>query len=63
MTMSVPHQPLTRVGSPPAQPRRRIARELFVAGAGLAFLAAMMLWVRFGPTIFVDALGAVWTCL
>lgn len=39
------------------------ALKLVFAGAGLAFLAALLLWWRFGPTVFVDALNAVWTCL
>lgn len=47
----------------PAGRDRGIAGRLLITGAALAFLAALLLWWRFGPSVFVDALGAVWTCL
>ena len=33
-----------------------------LAGFGLILVAALLLWLRFGPAIFLDSLSAVWSC-
>ena len=34
-----------------------------LVGFGLIAVAALSLWWRFGALVFVDAAGAVWSCL
>ena len=36
---------------------------LALGGFGLILLAAALLWLRFGPAVFVDSLTAVWNCI
>lgn len=36
---------------------------LALAGFGLIFLAAALLWLRFGTAVFIDSLTAVWNCI
>ena len=36
---------------------------LALGGFGLVLLAGMLLWLRFGPAVFVDSLTAVWNCM
>jgi hypothetical protein len=33
-----------------------------LAGFGLIFVAALLLWWRYGPSVFVDGLAAAWRC-
>ncbi len=42
--------------------RSRGATILLAAGFGLIAAAALMLWARFGPEIFNDALAALQGC-
>ena len=37
--------------------------RLALAGFGLIFAAAALLWWRFGAAVFVDSLTAVWNCI
>lgn len=59
ITMTLSHHPRTDSGSHTAG----TLRALLAAGAGLPFAAALLLWWRFGPSVFVDGLNAAWTCL
>ena len=36
---------------------------LALGGFGFILLAAALLWLRFGPAVFVDSLTAVWNCI
>jgi hypothetical protein len=50
-------QPLKRVSTP----ANRLARVLVVGGAGLAgalFVAAVILWVRYGTTVFFEMIAS-----
>lgn len=40
----------------------RLAVRLVLAGFGLMFVAALAMWVSFGPTIFMDLATAVASC-
>ncbi|MBN9082505.1 MAG: hypothetical protein J0I16_13455 [Rhizobiales bacterium] len=40
----------------------RLAVRLVLAGFGLMFVAAMAMWINFGPTIFMDLATAVASC-
>ncbi|MDH7796665.1 MULTISPECIES: hypothetical protein [unclassified Beijerinckia] len=40
----------------------RLAVRLVLAGFGLMFVAAMAMWINFGPTIFMDLVTAVASC-
>lgn len=40
----------------------RLAVRLVWAGFGLMFVAALAMWVSFGPTIFMDLATAVASC-
>ena len=46
----------------PEPPRKRAPLNLALAGLALLALAAGLLWYRFGPTVFFNALNAAWTC-
>lgn len=35
---------------------------LAVAGFGLMFFAALLLWAQFGTAVFVDGAAVVWGC-
>ena len=35
---------------------------LALAGFGLLFVAGLLLWARFGATVFVDGLAMAWSC-
>jgi hypothetical protein len=51
----------TLVGVAPATEGRGLERAA-VAGFGLIFAAALMLWWRYGPSVFIDGLAAAWRC-
>ena len=36
---------------------------LALGGFAFILLAAALLWLRFGPAVFVDSLTAVWNCI
>lgn len=36
---------------------------LALGGFGLILIAAALLWLRFGPAVFLDSLTAVWNCI
>ncbi|MBV8565784.1 MAG: hypothetical protein JO273_10050 [Methylobacteriaceae bacterium] len=40
-----------------------LALVLAVSGACLIAVAAGVLWLRFGPQVFVNALNAAWMCM
>jgi hypothetical protein len=40
----------------------RLAVRIAIGGFGLMFLAGAMMWLNFGPTIFVDLATAVVNC-
>ncbi|MBX9757438.1 MAG: hypothetical protein K2Y29_01590 [Beijerinckiaceae bacterium] len=41
----------------------RLAVRMALAGFGLMFVAGAFMWMKFGPTIFVDLATAVVNCL
>ena len=40
----------------------RLATRMALAGFGLMFVAAIVMWTSFGPTIFIDLATAVVNC-
>lgn len=40
----------------------RIATRIAIAGFGLMFVAAIVMWIHFGPLIFMDLVTAVANC-
>jgi hypothetical protein len=40
----------------------RLAVRIAIGGFGLMFLAGAMMWLNFGPTIFIDLATAVVNC-
>lgn len=41
----------------------RLYLWLIIAGFGMMFLAALLMWTRFGPSMFVELVTAVQSCL
>jgi hypothetical protein len=41
----------------------RLHLWLIIAGFGMMFLASLLMWTRFGPSMFVELLTAVQSCL
>jgi hypothetical protein len=41
----------------------RLHLWLIIAGFGMMFLASLLMWTRFGPSMFVELVTAVQSCL
>ena len=37
-------------------------RAMVSAGFGFAFAAALLLWLHYGPSVFIDGLAMAWSC-
>ena len=48
--------------SPDEAATARLAVRFAIAGFGLMFVAALAMWAKFGPTMFVDLATAVISC-
>jgi hypothetical protein len=51
-----------RIGHACTASRSRGLDWAAAAGFGLIFVAALLLWWRYGPSVFIDGLAAAWSC-
>jgi hypothetical protein len=54
--------PVSTAPDEPLRPEERFALRLTLAGFGLMFAAGALMWLRYGPGIFVDSLNTVLGC-
>jgi hypothetical protein len=54
--------PVSAVPEEPLHPEEKLALRLTLAAFGLMFAAGAVLWLRYGPSIFVEYLNTALGC-